>query len=528
MNSIQRALHHAHLSINHIIFAAVVIVSFSAIGYGYAQSGVTGSPITAESELFHMNKARSFIALSYDLSEAEFHYKKVLAQNPLSADALYELSRLYFVQGDFKKSLNLAQRYITQYPSDARIYYIAGLSAGYDKQYTLAEQLFTAYMQKNPDSSWQSRLDLAWVYFQEGKYTEAESVLIDAQKFGADNPWILTSLGAVAIAQGDTVSALVYLKDAKKFAREITPKEWYYNYSFNNPAKIEESIATFISIIDMNISLAQGKKIPADIVMPSIAGISNEGVQKGIVVSACGESCGPVVCETGKNSCGASKQYTVDTCNITLFKLSIKDIKNMKKFDICDNVKNPPKIPDVPTNLGEQCSSVNACGVIGTGTVQCDGSCSPGAALPPGFGESCTYKNDCGKAIGTIGCNGACNVKKVPKCNGEEFILGGGGGNGGIDNGETGGFGFGKATAEITARPILVRPGSTSIISWQSYETKSCEVTGNGDKWSSKDGEKTSSPIPNKVVYTLTCKTFNNQTITDSVTINLIPNWQEI
>ena len=106
------------------------------------------------------------------------------------------------------------------------------------------------------------------------------------------------------------------------------------------------------------------------------------------------------------------------------------------------------------------------------------------------------------------------------------------------------------ATSSISAVPSIVRPRDTSVISWTSSHVKSCTVVGdNGDKWPKSTtetqtdadgnqtevtntppaitGSETSSPITQQTVYTLTCITNRGRTLTDKVTVTILPTYQE-
>lgn len=84
-------------------------------------------------------------------------------------------------------------------------------------------------------------------------------------------------------------------------------------------------------------------------------------------------------------------------------------------------------------------------------------------------------------------------------------------------------------SAKITAQPLLVAPGQTSVVTWESRETNSCTVTAtNNDTWSATDGSATTSPISVPTVYTLTCLSFENNPVDPvSVTVSTAPKWNE-
>jgi hypothetical protein len=73
-----------------------------------------------------------------------------------------------------------------------------------------------------------------------------------------------------------------------------------------------------------------------------------------------------------------------------------------------------------------------------------------------------------------------------------------------------------------------VRDGETTIITWQSENTESCTVSGdNNDAWSGTSGTRTSSPIETRTIYTLSCEALDGSTPTESVTVRVVPVFQE-
>ena len=113
-------------------------------------------------------------------------------------------------------------------------------------------------------------------------------------------------------------------------------------------------------------------------------------------------------------------------------------------------------------------------------------------------------------------------------------INGGGVGQGGaFDNKRPNGSSLGclpppAPTGALSARPLLVRGGSTSNITWSADFVNSCTVTGtNGDRWETRTGNETSGPITQQTIYTLSCEGVDGSTLTQRVTVNIIPIFQE-
>ncbi|MFA5942691.1 MAG: hypothetical protein WC798_03410 [Candidatus Paceibacterota bacterium] len=91
--------------------------------------------------------------------------------------------------------------------------------------------------------------------------------------------------------------------------------------------------------------------------------------------------------------------------------------------------------------------------------------------------------------------------------------------------------------AQISANPARVQAGDTSEIEWSASGVTSCEVTdpsgnklatGNAEHGNnfSKNSPYTTEPITGQSTFTIVCKT-NGEDITDSVTVNIVPLFQE-
>ena len=83
-------------------------------------------------------------------------------------------------------------------------------------------------------------------------------------------------------------------------------------------------------------------------------------------------------------------------------------------------------------------------------------------------------------------------------------------------------------TGALSARPLLVRADETVNIVWSADFVNSCTVTGtNGDRWETRTGNETSGPITQQTIYTLSCEGVDGSTLTQQVTVNIVPVFQE-
>ncbi len=97
-------------------------------------------------------------------------------------------------------------------------------------------------------------------------------------------------------------------------------------------------------------------------------------------------------------------------------------------------------------------------------------------------------------------------------------------------------------SATIRAVPLLLTAGTTTVVSWRAKYVSNCSVSGtnadgtvnshdttSGSKgvWVGLTGQKTSSPIRDQTIYTLTCTAENGSPFAQSVTVNIVPTFQE-
>lgn len=86
----------------------------------------------------------------------------------------------------------------------------------------------------------------------------------------------------------------------------------------------------------------------------------------------------------------------------------------------------------------------------------------------------------------------------------------------------------GPAEGSIEAKPSIVSSGSTSKVSWSATGVASCSVSGtNGDAWTGATGSSTTKPIIQKTTYTLRCVATDEEVLTATADVNVIPKYQE-
>jgi Tfp pilus assembly protein PilF len=128
----------------------------------------------------YVEMARANLFKDYQPKKAIELYGKALKIDPDSAVAAYERVRAYGVVGEYDAAFAHARQYRAKYPADTKMLYTEGLIYGFAGNFKKSQELLSAYV-ATPASKWQSRLDLAWAYYQDGEYAKAK-VLLDAWK----------------------------------------------------------------------------------------------------------------------------------------------------------------------------------------------------------------------------------------------------------------------------------------------------------------------------------------------------------
>lgn len=204
-------------------------------------------------------------ALPYDRELARKYYEKAAELDPRVDPALwYQLGRLSFLDGDLTEALRLFDRQMELFGEDIpAVLYMQGLAYGYQgrrendaEAWRKAELAFINYLPYAPEAPW-PRVDLAWIYFAQGKYEEMIPVLEEGLVTHATNPWLLNMYGLALLNTGRKEEALQQFMGAQAGAARLTELEWGENYPGNHPGDWGTGLSEFRSIIDKNIELAK-------------------------------------------------------------------------------------------------------------------------------------------------------------------------------------------------------------------------------------------------------------------------------
>ncbi len=204
-------------------------------------------------------------ALPYDRELARKYFLKAAELDAKVDPALwYQLGRLAFLDGDMTGALQLFDKQIELFGEEVpSVLYMQGLTYGYlarrtsdPSDWRKAELAFINYLPYAPHAPW-TRVDLAWIYFSQGKFVEMIPVLEEGLKTHAHNPWLLNMYGLALLNTGESERALEQFLAAQAQAAELTELDWGQNYPGNHPGDWGSGLNEFRSIIGKNIELAK-------------------------------------------------------------------------------------------------------------------------------------------------------------------------------------------------------------------------------------------------------------------------------
>lgn len=201
---------------------------------------------------------------TYDLRAARKYFGRAIAADPKGDHkAWYQLGRIDFLEGKFDDAIykfKLQQAYFGD--SVPNVHYMLGLAYGYKASrggdtysWQKAEEGFKNYIDLAPYSPW-ARVDLAWVYFSQGKFDEMLPILEEGLEYNNDNPWLHNMYGLALLNTGKKEEARAHFELASELASYLTPEEWGASYPGNDPESWKYGLREFRELIVKNLALS--------------------------------------------------------------------------------------------------------------------------------------------------------------------------------------------------------------------------------------------------------------------------------
>lgn len=195
----------------------------------------------------------------YSVEKAEQYFGKAVEIDPTTPDVWHQYARTAFLHGNYKQALfRINKQFEMRGDELIASYYIRGLIYGYAKQYDKAAADFLRFLEWSP-TNWAARNDLAWVYFADGKFKEAEEQTALGLINNPENPWLLVSHAMSAYNLGDKKTAEADLIKAQIMAERLTEANWSRAYPGNDPRIAGEGLASFKKAIETNLALVRGE-----------------------------------------------------------------------------------------------------------------------------------------------------------------------------------------------------------------------------------------------------------------------------
>ncbi len=215
--------------------------------------------VDADAELSMQIGNYYFEGRTYDLKRAKRAYEKAVAGDPKILFGHYQLSRIYFTEGDFARALEEINLELSANPENLRALYVRGLIYGYKDNSAKAAEDFRRFTEWAP-KEWAGYNDLAWAYSKLEQYENARDAVEKAfQEIpeAKKNPWLWNGLGGSELNLKNYSAAKRAFEKAKESASLLTDNDWHMSYPGNDPQNTSQGLKAFRDAIDENLKKAE-------------------------------------------------------------------------------------------------------------------------------------------------------------------------------------------------------------------------------------------------------------------------------
>ncbi len=201
----------------------------------------------------------------YDLITAQYYYEKAIAEDPkMDPQLWYQSGRVDFINGDFDSALAKFEQQIVHFGDRIpNVYYMIGLTYGYKaretgnaEEWQKGAEAFETFITYAPSSPW-PRVDLAWIYFSQGRYEDMIPVLEEGLQHRPENPWLLNMYGLALLNTGEKEKAHTTFSFAYEQALKLSELDWGRSYPGNDPKTWGLGLQEFRDLINKNVILSE-------------------------------------------------------------------------------------------------------------------------------------------------------------------------------------------------------------------------------------------------------------------------------
>jgi tetratricopeptide (TPR) repeat protein len=197
----------------------------------------------------------------YDLDKSKGYLARAYEIDKELSGVQYQLGRIAFLRNKLHSALLRFDEQTSLYGTADRdqyyfpTIYMQALTSGFLTRFNDAEEGFRSLIEENSEDprSWAYYTDLAWVYFQQGKFEEIKELTSKGLERYPENPWILNMHGLALHNLDSTVEARNVLKRALMEANKLTALDWQLSYPGNDPRIAATGLSEMISTIESNL-----------------------------------------------------------------------------------------------------------------------------------------------------------------------------------------------------------------------------------------------------------------------------------
>lgn len=203
---------------------------------------------------------------TYNREKAADYFMRAHELDQQLSGPTYQWGRTEFLIGRYANALSAFDVQWALYENGAQTdqytlptQYMRALTNGLLGNFDVAEKLFLSLVRDhaNDSRSWTYYNNLAWLYFQQGKFDDMEILMEEAIKQYPENPWILNMYGLALLNHNkNTVARDVFLR-AQERANELTASDWLAAYPGNDPYIAQQGIAELKNSIAENVRRAE-------------------------------------------------------------------------------------------------------------------------------------------------------------------------------------------------------------------------------------------------------------------------------
>jgi tetratricopeptide (TPR) repeat protein len=191
----------------------------------------------------------------YDIARANRLYDQVLAIDPTIAWSWYQKGRIAFLHKDYDEALVFLDQFqeLSDIPRPRAIY-LKGVILGFMGKPEAALESLQEYYTLD-DQSWYIYNNLAWVYFQLGRFTDMDDISAAGLVIHPDNPWLLMNQSLALYNLGLPEEAKKYINRSYNKAMQLTEADWSTTYPGNDPLIASMGLVELLTIVEANRDL---------------------------------------------------------------------------------------------------------------------------------------------------------------------------------------------------------------------------------------------------------------------------------